>query len=55
MGLLLLCLYPGASSKNLIFLDLHGFQEEEVRGVTKARVSFTIEFLGLCIPQRKKH
>ena len=46
---------PGASSKNLIFLDLHGFQEEEVRGVTKARVSFTIEFLGLCIPQRKKH
>ena len=33
-----------------VFLDLHGLQEEDVRGVMKARVSFTVEFLGLCIP-----
>ena len=43
----------GASSKDLTFLDLHGLQEEEVRGA-KARFSFTLEFLGFCIPQWEK-
>ena len=53
MGLLLLCLYPWGLQQGLDLFGSPRLPRGRGERGDKARVSFTIEFLGLCIPQQK--